>query len=219
MTNSDLDRCCDESRKNIPWYVNGTLSDKEAAALAQHLECCSDCQADLRLHEEMHASVLSRELTPMKPATRAEDIVGVDDYARQRQSPVSPVSLIAPHLIAVAAGVAILAVGMLWILYPGENVNSDNQLFQTATSTNSSGNIDYILQVQFEENVAEADRARIAAELDGAIKWAVNDKGLYEVHIQFAEPTIQVLHEYEEFTDSIEGVQSARFTALQFPVR
>ena len=216
MTNSAPDGCRDESRRNIPWYVNGTLSGQATAALREHLERCSDCQADLRLHTEMRASALSSELTPMKPATRAEDIIGGDDRAPKRRPSVP---LVAPHLIAVAAGMAILAVGMLWILYPDRNLDTGNQLFQTATSTASSGSIDYVLQVQFEEYVAVSERARIAAELDGAVKWAVNDKGLYEVHVRLAEPTLQVLQEYEEFADSLEGVQSARFTALQLPVR
>jgi len=216
MISSSPGRCRDENRKNIPWYANGTLSDRATASLREHLEYCDDCQADLRLHTEMRASVLGRELTPMQPATRASDIIGdVDRDSGQRA--VSSVS--APGFAAIAAGVAILGVGLFLLLYPKDTAETGNQLFQTATTTGAPDGIDYVLQVQFEEQVSQSDRARIAAELDGAVRWAVNDKGVYEVHVRIASPSLQVLQEYEELTDSITGVQSAKFTALQLPVR
>ena len=216
MISSSPLQCCDESRKNIPWYVNGTLSNGAAAALRAHLEHCDDCQADLRLHTEMRASVLGRELTPMQPATRAADIIGDVERKSGRRTPRS---LGAPRFAAIAAGVAILGVGLFLLLYPKDTAETGNQLFQTATSTGSPDGIDYVLQVQFEEQVSQSDRARIAAELDGAVKWTVNDKGVYEVHVRLASPSLQVLQEYEELTDSIKGVESAEFTALQLPVR
>ena len=216
MTNSTPDRCCDETRKNIPWLVNGTLSDHATAALREHLEYCVDCQMDLQLHTEMQASVLGRELSPMSPATRAEDIIGKVDRESGHQAVKSSG---APRFAVLAAGIAILAMGLFLLLYPKDTVETGSQLFQTATSAGSTGSIDYVLQVQFEEQVSESERARIAAELDGAVKWAINDKGVYEVHVRLAAPSLQVLQEYEELTDSITGVQSAKFTALQLPVR
>lgn len=216
MISSSPEKCCDESRKNIPWYVNGTLSDGATAALREHLEHCEDCQADLQLHTEMRSSVLSRELTPMHPATTAADIIGdVEPNSGRRASR----SLGAPRFAAIAAGVAILGVGLFLFLYPKDTAETGSQLFQTATSPGSAGSIDYVLQVQFEEQVSQSERARIAAELDGAVKWAINDKGVYEVHVRLASPSLQVLQEYEELTGSIIGVQSAEFTALQLPVR
>ena len=198
MTKSAQDRCCDENRKNIPWYVNGTLSDRAIAALREHLKYCGDCQTDLRLHERMQASVLGRELTPMQPATMAEDIIGDLDrdfggWAMNSRS--------VPSFVAVAAGIAVLGVGLFMLLYPKGTVETGNQIFETATSAGSPGSIDYVLQVQFEEQISESERARIATELDGAVKWAVNDKGIYEVHVRLAAPSLQALQEYEELAD------------------
>jgi len=216
MIDSALDQCCHESRKNIPWYVNGTLSDCATTALREHLEYCGDCQTDLRLHERMQTSVLGRELTPMQPATRAEDIIGdLDRDIGRRATNFRSVR----SFVAVAAGVAVIGVGLFVLLYPKATVEPGNQIFETATSAGSPGSIDYVLQVQFEEQLSQSERARIAAELDGAVKWAVNDKGIYEVHVRLAAPSLQALQEYEELADSIAGVQSAEFTALQLPVR
>ncbi len=216
MTNPAPDRCCDESRENIPWYVNGTLAAPAAATLREHLKGCSDCQADLDVHTKMHASVLGLELTPMIPVTRGEDIIGGSGNGFDQQSRPRPVS---SRLIAVAAGIAVLAVTLVLVIYPGKDADVSNQLFLTATSTGSSEGIDYVLELQFEEHVSDPERSRIAAELGGAVKWTVNDSGIYEVHVRLAAPSLQVLQEYEEHAEALQGVQSARFTALQLPMR
>ena len=216
MTSSTPNQLCDAFRKDIPWYVNGTLSDSIAADLREHMQGCRDCQADFEMHAEMCASVLGRGLTPMKPATTAEDIIGVNGPGPERQSEARPFW---SRLIAVAASIAVLGAILIVTLYPEKDADVGNQLFQTATSEGSTDGIDYVLQVQFEESVADSERARIAAQLDGAVKWAVNDKGVYEVHVRLAAPTLQVLKDYEEHADALTGVQSAKFTALQLPMR
>ncbi len=216
MTSYTPNRQCDEFRKNIPWYVNGTLCDPTAAVLREHLQGCSDCQNDFEMHAEMRASVLGRELTPMKPVTRAADIIGVDGAGPGEQSDARPLR---SRFIAVAASIAILGAVLILALYRENDADVGNQLFQTATSEGSTDGIDYVLQVQFEESVADSERVRIAAQLDGAVKWVVNDKGVYEVHVRLAAPTLQILKDYEEHADALTGVQSAKFTALQLPMR
>jgi hypothetical protein len=216
MTNPAPDRCCDESRENIPWYVNGTLSAPTAAALREHIKGCSDCQADLEIHTEMRASVLGRELTPMIPMARADDVIGINDIGLDRPSRARRAS---SRLIAAAAGIAVLGVALVLALYSGKDTELSNQLFQTATTAGSSEGIDYVLQLRFDERVSESEAGRITAELDGAIRWAVNDNGVYEVHVRLPEASLQVLQEYEEHAEALQGVQSAKFTALQLPIR
>lgn len=216
MTNPAPDRCCDESRENIPWYVNGTLSAPAAEALRDHIKSCSDCRADLEMHTEMRASVLGRELTPMIPTARAEDVIGISGNGLDRPSRARRAS---SRLIAAAAGFAVLGVALVLALYSGKDTEPGNQQFQTATTAGSSEGIDYVLQLRFEEGVSESESGRIAAELDGSIKWAVNDNGVYEVHVRLPEASLQVLQEYEEHAEALQGVQSAKFTALQLPIR
>lgn len=216
MTNSAPDRCCDETRQNIPWHVNGTLSGPADVALREHVKGCSDCQADLRAHADMRAAVLGRQLTPMIPANRAEDIIGasangLEKLSRSRQVP--------SRLIAVAASLAVLGIALLLTLYPAQDTEVSNQLFQTATSAGSSDGIDYVLQLRLEDHVAETDGGRIASQLEGAIKWTVDENGVYEVRVRLAAPSLQALQEYEKDAEALEGVQSARFTALQLPIR
>lgn len=216
MTNPAPERCCNQSREDIPWYVNGTLSAPAAAALREHIKGCSDCQADLEIHMEMRATVLARELTPMIPVTSAEDVIGGSSNGGDRQYRSWHVS---SRLLAAAAGIAVLAVALVLALYPEKDAEVSNQLFQTATSTGSSEGIDYVLQLQFEDGVADTEGGGIVAQLDGAMKWTVNDNGVYEVHVRLPAASLQVLQEYEERAEALQGVQSAKFTALQLPIR
>ncbi len=52
---------CDSIRELIPWYVNGTLSAKEARQVAAHLAQCDDCRDELaelvRLNMEVRCAL------------------------------------------------------------------------------------------------------------------------------------------------------------------
>ncbi len=41
----------------LPWYVNGTLTDQEIAAVESHLATCADCQCELVRCREITAAV------------------------------------------------------------------------------------------------------------------------------------------------------------------
>ena len=66
MTKDQPDQCRSNLRQNIPWYLNGTLSDSDAALLKAHIESCADCRADVELHASMQAAVLDRDVTDRK---------------------------------------------------------------------------------------------------------------------------------------------------------
>ena len=216
MTHSNADKCCHESRENIPWFLNGTLSSSAAEAVREHIKECSNCQADLEMHTAMRDSVRRSEVTPMMPATKAEDIFGVsrNDPTQHSRNPQTRL-----RLTAIAAGIAILGVALVLSLFSQRGAEETNQLFETATSAGSAGGIDYVMQLQFEDGVAGLDRSKIVEQLEGFVKWSVNDSGDYEVHVQLGAPSLEILQEYEEHTAAIAGVQSAKFTALQLPMR
>ena len=216
MTKSDPDQCCYESRADIPWLLNGTLSESAAAAVREHIRDCSDCQADLDSHKHMRAAVLGREVTPMMPATKAEDVIGV---VRTGRSQRWRSKRLRSRLIAIAASIAILGVAMVLSLYPDSGTEESNQLFETATSAGAPGGIDYVMQLQFEDGVTNLEKSRIAAQLEDVVKWSISDGGDYEVHVQLAAPSLAALQDYEERAVVITGVQSAKFTALQLPMR
>ena len=216
MSDAQAVSCQNPLRQNIPWYLNGTLSESEATLVREHIDGCPDCLADLELHSSMRSAVRGREVTPIVPQSSAADIIGSRRTAAARRELKRRAS---PQLFAAAAAAVIIGVALFVALFPGINTDVPNQVFETATSAGSSEGIDYVLQLRFEDDVSEQQRARIAAQLEGAVKWVVNDSGVYEIHVKLAAPSLEVLMDYEMRAGALPGVQSARFTALQLPVR
>lgn len=216
MTKAQENSCHSRLRQDIPWYLNGTLSETEAALVREHLESCTDCRADLELHSTMRSTVLGRDVTPILPKTSAANIIGIGRTGVSRTWRNRRAS---SQWFSVAAGILIIGVALLAAFFVGNNADVMNNVFETATSTGSSDGIDYVLQVQFEDDVSELERTRIAGQLEGAVRWAVDDSGIYEIHVQLATPSLAVLKDYEQRIDALPGVQSAEFTALQLPMR
>lgn len=216
MTEAQTNSCQSPLRQNIPWYLNGTLSETEAVLVREHIDGCADCRADLELHSSMRSTVLKREVTPILPKADAADIIGIGRTGASRHSRLGRAS---SRWFSVAAGVAIIGVSLLVALIPDNKHEERGRVFETATSSASPEGIDYILQVQFEDTVSELQRARIAEQLDGVVKWVVNDNGMYEIHVRLTAASLEALKDYEKRTDALPGVQSAEFTALQLPMR
>lgn len=216
MSEAQSNSCQSRLRQDIPWYLNGTLSETDAALVRAHIESCDDCRADLELQSSIRSAVLGREVTPIVPQSSAADIIGLGRTGVSRPRTNRRAS---SQWFAAAAAVVIIGVALLVALFPGMNTEVTNQVFETATSAGSAEGIDYVLQLRFEDDVSEGQRARIAAQLEGAVKWAVNDSGVYEIHVQLAAPSLEVLKDYEMRTGALPGVQSAEFTALQLPMR
>jgi len=216
MTKDQPDQCRSNLRQNIPWYLNGTLSDSDAALVKAHIERCTDCRADIQLHSSMQAAVLDREVTSIMPKTKAADIIGIT----RTGSAGAPQNRRTPsRLFALAAGVAIIGVA-LGVFFASEQGNeSGNQLFETATSTGTAASIDYVLQIRFDNDVSDQQRDEIVEQLDGVAKWSRDNSGAYEVHVQLATPSLATLEQYAVHANSIPGVKSAEFTALQLPMR
>ena len=209
-------QCRDDIREMIPWYVNGTLSDAETALVREHVESCDDCRADVELHTSMHAAVVENDVTPIMPKTGAADILSGDGAGRSRSAPSFGNTR---QRMAVAAGLAILGVAVIVSQFVDRNIENTNRQFETATSIESATNIDYVLQLRFDENVSEQQRVEIVAQMDNVVKWTTALNGDYEIHVRLSAPSLVALEQYQKRAESMVGVQSAEFTALQLPMR
>lgn len=216
MTESQPNRCNDSVRHSIPWFVNGTLSDVEAALVQKHIDGCSDCRADVELHAGMRESVLGREVTPIMPKTTSADILSGDTAGRSHSMPSYGVTR---RRVAIAAGLAVLGVALIMSMFADRRIENTNQQFETATSEEAATNIDYVLQLRFGADVSEQRRGEIVAQLADVVKWTTAPGGDYEIHVRLSAPSLLALEQYQERAESIAGVQSAEFTALQLPMR
>ena len=214
--NNESKRTCDGVRADIPWYVNGTLSNSTTKTIRDHIDHCEVCQADLETHRLMRNAVLDRELTPIVPAITAEELIGAN---QSDQSGRTPGERIAPWSMAIAACLAIIAVTFVLLDDSFKDVDVQNQSYQTATSLGSTEGIDYVLQLHFDDRISAERRAEIAAGLAGATRWTVDDRGIYEVHLRLAAPSLETLQDFEVHVGSMPGVELAEFTALQLPMK
>lgn len=210
------DQCRSSLRQNIPWYLNGTLSDSDAALLKAHIESCADCRADVDLHSSMQGAVLDHDVTSMMPRTKAADIIGTTRTGSARATRNRRTR---PRLFTLAAGVAIIGVSLIIWFSSNQGSESGNQLFETATSSGAVASIDYVLEMRFDDEISDQQRSEIVDQLDGVVKWGRSNNGDYEVHVQLATPSLATLEQYALHVNSIPGVQSAEFTALQLPMR
>jgi len=209
-------QCRDDVREMIPWYVNGTLSEDQVALVREHVEACGDCQADVELHTRMHASVVENDVMPIVPKTSAAELLSGEGAGRAHSTSSYGITR---RRMAVAAGFSILVVALLVSLFVDRKIESPNQQFETATSGDPATNIDYVLQLRFDENLSELRREAIVAQLDDVVKWTTAVSGDYEIHVRLSAPSLVALEQYQERAELIEGVQSAEFTALQLPMR
>ena len=216
MTKLQPDQCRSNLRQNIPWYLNGTLSDSDAALLKAHIESCADCRADIELHSSMQGAVLDRDVTSIMPKTKAADIIGI---TRTGSTQATQIRRTPSRLFALAAGVAIIGVSLIVWFSSDQGNESGNQLFETATSQGAAASIDYVLEMRFDDEVSDQQRSKIVDQLDGVVKWSRSNNGDYEVHVQLSTPSLATLEQYAMHANSIPGVQSAEFTALQLPMR
>jgi len=216
MSKSQPGQCRDDAREMIPWYVNGTLSDAEAAFVREHVDSCGDCRADVELHTSMHAAVVENDVTPIVPKTSVADILSEDRAWRSRSTPSGGMMW---RRVAVAAGFAILGVASIVSLFANRNIDNTNRIFETATSIETATNISYVLQLRFDEDVSAQQRGEIVAQLDDVVNWTTALSGDYEIHVRLSAPSLVALEQYQKRAEAIAGVQSAEFTALQLPMR
>ena len=209
-------QCRDDVREMIPWYVNGTLTEEEVALVREHIEICDNCRTDVELHRSMHAAVIENDVTPIMPKTSAAELLNGEAAGRAHSTPGYGITR---RHMAVAAGLAILGVALIVSLFVDRNIDNTNQQFETATSGESATNIDYVMQLRFDGSVSERQRGEIVAQLDDVVKWTAASSGDYEIHVRLSAPSLAALEQYQERAESIAGVQSAEFTALQLPMR
>jgi hypothetical protein len=207
---------CDVIRADIPWYLNGTLSNSMTTTIREHTDQCAACNAELEAHRLMRNAVLDRELTPIVPATTPAELFATNQEARHRRTIGGRV---ATWSMALAACAAVVAFTIVLLNESSMTADIQNQTFETATSPGAADGIDYVLRLHFDDGVSAEKRAEIAQDLAGAIRWTVDDRGTYEVHLRLSAPSLETLQELEVSVASMPGVESAEFTALQLPMK
>jgi ferric-dicitrate binding protein FerR (iron transport regulator) len=204
----------DDVQMQIPWYLNGTLTETEATLVRKHLENCSDCRADVAVHERMRRAVVQDEATPIVPSVTAASLL--DNLER----PVPRAASWSRYRnYAVAASLVISVVVATVVLTTRFSPAPKNQTFQTATGEQTNTGIAYVLQLQFEDGTSPETRRRILDELGATDVRTSGETRAYEMLIRMPNSSLGELETFARKAQARSEVRNAEFIALQMPVR
>ena len=204
----------DDVRGLLPWYLNGTLEEAEASLVRAHLEDCSECRADLAVHENMRVAVTQDEATPILPAVTANSLLD-----RLEHPALRPDSRLHLKKYAVAASILIAVLAATATVTKMTLPFAENRTYQTATSTPESSRIGYVLRLQFEEGISPETMDQILAELGGLNIRRLENSEEYEMLVHLPNSSLDDLEGFASEAQSRAEVKSAEFVALQVPVR
>ena len=91
--------------------------------------------------------------------------------------------------------------------------------FETATSSQDSALMDYVLSIQFESGTSPADRDRILQDIGARDVSGGSDEGSYRVIVQLSAASLEELDSYTGDLESLSEVRSVAVVALQLPLR
>ena len=129
-----------EAWELIPWYVNGTLVEGEAAQVEEHLERCPLCRREVAANRTLAAALAEVDVPPRRPPIRASSACWPASASRWTTAATSGGSPLAPTpmpprragragwlastprparrvLAAQLAAVLLLAVALGWSLF------------------------------------------------------------------------------------------------------
>ncbi len=160
----------------LPWYINGRLQTAERNRVSSHLQACTECAAELRMQQQLHAAINASskvEIAPQPSFNKlwekivAEEMVEEKQLLQPRQSSIHSVSAAAKFAIrwlsahwmplslaAQATAIAVL-IGVITIQHSAVMAGSNNDAYRTVTSTTPMNGT--IIHVVFDDATRVAD--------------------------------------------------------------
>jgi hypothetical protein len=203
----------DEIDLLLPWYVNGTLQPAEHDRVTRHLTTCAECRESVSLLAEIQTAVVRDKATPIVPQPRVDELLD----SISTSNPLRRLDRRQSKIFFAAAAVTLLLIATL-ILNNQEDRSGIPQRFETATSSQDSASMDYVLTIQFESGTSPVDRDRILQDIGARDVSGGSDEGAYRVIVQLSAASLEELDSYTGDLESLSEVSSVAVVALQLPV-
>ncbi len=203
----------------LPWYVNGTLGAADCDRVLEHLDSCVECREEVSLCTDMQASVQQAGPTPILPATSSAQVLDVGrnrDAGNERWSRLQKWSAAAAVGFVAVMGVSALAPG---IDGGATDQPVSNQQFTAATAPVTLPTVDYVLEMQFVDDLSVEERMRVIAGISGGDIAIAADQTQVRIVVRLAPKSLQELEQYAAQIQSRREVVSAEIIALQLPLR
>jgi len=204
----------DEIDLLLPWYVNDTLEPAEHDRVTRHVTTCSECRESVSLLAEIQTAVVRNKATPIVPQPRIDELLD----SISTSNPLRRLDRRQSKIFFAAAAVTLLLIATL-ILSNQENRSGIPRRFETATSSQNSASMDYVLTIQFESGTSPVDRDRILQDIGARDVSGGSDEGSYRVIVQLSAASLEELDSYTGDLESLSEVRSVAVVALQLPVR
>jgi len=198
----------------LPWYVNDTLEPAEHDRVTRHVAACAECGESVSLLAEIQTAVVRNKATPIVPQPRIDELLD----SISTGNPLRHFDRQQSRTFFAAAAVTLLLIATL-ILSNQEDRSGNPQQFKTATSSQDSASMDYVLTIQFESGTSPADRDRILQDIGARDVSGGSDEGSYRVIVRLSAASLEELDSYTGDLESLSEVSSVAVVALQLPVR
>lgn len=202
----------DELTLLLPWYVNGTLAEDESAAVRTHVKSCESCRNDLALLQEMNEAVENAQAVPIVPAPSLQQFL--DEVDATSAAPETRMRRTG-WLLAASLVVATVMLGRAVV--NGPEVESP-VLFETATSDAQSPAMHYVLELQFDADLVDAQRQRILANIGAGNVSPTGQPDAVRAVVSLPALSLAELEQYTRDIESADGVRRANVVALQLPL-
>lgn len=200
----------------LPWYVNDTLDESERDLVREHLDGCPDCRDNIQLLSQIRQAVRTESPAPLVPAPRTEELLAALDGNKRKHTLRGGWQWLAVASVVIVIGAASLLLGSR------DDGRVDGigspQLFETATSPAALDTINFVVELQFMEDVDATARRELFDAIDAGETASPVRTNTYRVTLALGSLSLTELEIYIQDIESRPEIVAAEVVAVQLPV-
>ncbi len=198
--NTTIDAEHSEMEGLIPWYVNGTLSADESAAVEQHMAVCEQCQSEaLRCQSLAGQLPTPQEIWKPTPAHFADILANVDKLEAATVKPNASRTKAAPGFFrrisawlsktpspvrwALAFETLAFAMLALFLVLPNSPFPKSNGVFETLSNAESQTTKGKAIRLVFSEDMTTGELFDLLKQAKAQIRQGPSEVGSYTVEV------------------------------------
>lgn len=197
----------------LPWYVNGTLDEREQSIVRRHIDECPGCREDVDALSRVQQAVRTETPSPLVPPPRVDALLDAVDGTGQaeRRREAWP-------LLAAAAAVVFVAVIAAFLLSPRFLEPESPLRFETVISPDATGVIDYVIELQVVPDTDVASRDMLFESLGPDNRAIAISEHTYRITVGLDALSLDDLGRYIQDIESRPEVATVTVVAVQLPV-